>query len=43
MRVDDQVDGYLTLIQQDHRHFLETDYEYSLVRVIVMRIDKNTR
>ena len=39
MRVHNRAEGYMSLIQQDHRHF-GPDYEYSLSRMIVLRIDK---
>ena len=43
MGVHNQTEGYLTLIQKDHRHYLNTDYEYSLVRVILLQINRNSR
>lgn len=41
--VHNRVEGYLNLIQKDHRRFPDTDYQYSLVRVIVLQIDKASR
>ena len=41
MRVHNRSEGYLSLIQQDHRHF-NPNYEYSLSRLIVLKIDKAT-
>lgn len=32
--------GCLTLVQTDHRKFHKTSYEYSPVRVIILKIDK---
>lgn len=41
LRVQNRTEGYLNLIQQDHRRFGKA-YEYSLSRLILLRIDKPT-
>ncbi len=33
-----RTEGYLTLIQSDHRKFHQSTYQYSPVRVIVLKI-----
>jgi hypothetical protein len=41
MRVSNRTEGYLCLIQRDHR-FYEKGYEYSLIRLIALKLDKMT-
>lgn len=41
MRTTNRTEGYISLIQQDHRKFGKT-YEYSMVRLVVLKIDKAT-
>ena len=41
LRTTNRTEGYVSLIQQDHRHFGK-NYEYSMVRLIVMKVDKST-
>jgi len=41
MRVHHRTQGYLSLIQQDHRHY-NNNYQYSLSRLILLKIDKAT-
>ena len=43
MGFSNRVEGYLNLIQQDHRKYLNSTYEYSLVRLIVLQLEKNTK
>lgn len=39
MRITHRTEGHISLIQQDHRKF-STGYEYSMVRLILLKIDK---
>jgi hypothetical protein len=41
LRTSQRTEGYISLIQQDHREFGKA-YEYSLCRLIVLKIDKAT-
>ena len=41
LKVDSPTTGYLGLIQQDHRHY-KGDYQYSLSRLIVMKVDRGS-
>lgn len=41
LRTTQRTEGYLSLIQQDHRNFSKA-YEYSLCRLILLKIDKTT-
>lgn len=43
MSTTNRTEGYLTLYQKDYRFFYGEKYEYSLVRVIILQIDKATR
>ena len=43
MSVTNKTQGYVNLYQKDHRFFHGSTYEYSLARVIVMKIDKSTK
>ena len=41
MRIAHRTEGYISIIQQDHRKF-STNYEYSMVRLILLKIDKQS-
>jgi len=41
LSTSNRTEGYITLIQQDHRKFTKV-YEYSLARLIVLKFDKGT-
>lgn len=41
LRTTQRTEGYITLIQQDHRGFGKA-YEYSLCRLIVLKLDKSS-
>lgn len=41
MTTANRTEGYISLIQKDHRNFNKI-YEYSLVRLIVLKFDKGT-
>ena len=43
LRLANHTEGYLNLYQKDHRFFPNSTYEYSLVRIIIMKIDKATK
>jgi len=40
LRTTNRTEGYISLIQEDHRKYTK-NYEYSMVRLIVLKIDKS--
>ena len=43
LSVTNRTEGYLNLIQKDHRFYPDSTYKYALVRMIIMQIDKSTK